>query len=193
MKRNDNDHCWSSLMATTETTTNTARLLLELVKLPLDRLQLQTGGLISGVYGREILIAGGKNNNDLQEEEQTHMMLLAPPAEHRSSYGSGGHAYVHDSGHPTGQAHGEPIPAEYQAGGASEQPDPQMAAPGVGSSSSEHQLHQHQTGVLVDPQSARPPPSALQTRSDLPAVRALNVKCEKNYMMVSVASQVTFI
>jgi hypothetical protein len=150
----------------------TGDLLMALIRLPFDKIRLQwSGGLVLAAETKELM--GAKS--DLQEEE-THMMLLAP-AEHRSSYAPapGGHHH-YGGGEPSGgEPHGSaPTP------GSDYGPDPaDPAAPGgepsvAAESAAGAGVGQHGGGA-----------SSLQARSDLPAVRALNVKCEKNHMTVS--------
>lgn len=180
--------CASSLLEASHlfgspTSGPTSDLLLALIRLPLDRIKLQWGGLALLAESKEII----SSKNDLQEEE-THMMLLAP-AEHRSSYApaggpaqTGGYHYNQggggggsDAGSQLhgGEAHAQvvPAPADYGPDSA----DQPMAGPGQGES----------TVVAESANGAQNGASSLQTRSDLPAVRALNVKCEKNHMTVS--------
>lgn len=150
-----------------------AHILAAILRLPLDRLRLQSGLPLASAA----TTAAGASRSDLQEEEQTHVMLSAP-AEQRASYAAaaapvpvqlqGQHvAYVDAHGNEAGhQGGGEHYGAEGAAG-------------------QEQQAPPDQLGALVAAEGSTSASSALQARSDLPAVRALNVKCEKNHMTVS--------
>ena len=175
-------------------TTTGGDLLLALIRLPFDKMRLQmgAGSLVLAAESKEII----SSKSDLQEEE-THMMLLAP-AEHRSSYGGGGGggpAQVNynpynqggDSGPQAGEPHAQAMPAPGDYGGPADSADQQN---GGGSGGGGNQAGgQGEATVSAEPASTgiglHNEASSLQTRSDLPAVRALNVKCEKNHMTVS--------
>ena len=148
-------------------------LLASLMRFSLGRFRLQSG--LQLAEAKEII----SSKSDLQEEEeQTHLMLVAP-AEHRS-YGpgaaSGAYAapegpqqqHQHQHQHQQqGEPHG-PLPADYGEGPAT------VIEHGGGGE-----------GSVEGPAPVATGSSQLQTRADLPAVRALNVKCEKNHMTVS--------
>lgn len=171
-----------------------SELLLPLMRFPIDRLRLVSSGLGS--------VAAKEAQSDLQEEE-THMQLMQP-AEHRSAYLASSHqhqqvgyqqaprppqrviemnqgaGYPPTTSGPEG-AHGSNHAAEQQPGDY---------ASNDGSTTGE-QTGPNEVGTATISDSPGQTSlsggggsSGLQTRSDLPAVRALNVKCEKNHMMV---------
>lgn len=153
---------------------DTSELLLALVRLPFDRIRLQTSvGLSMGAHAKEIV-----SNKDEMQEEETHMLLVAP-AEHRSSYlPAGGPQAYGPYGGETHQAGGEPHMQAIPAGGG--------GGPDYGLANDPMEQPQGGGGeVVAESTAAQQHNSALQTRSDLPVVRALNVKCEKNHMTVS--------
>lgn len=177
-----------------ETEHTTGALLMELIRLPLDRIRLEAAGLMLGASAKEI-----STKADLQEEE-THMLLLAP-AEHRASYvaapisGGPAHGYPHhqhhqhphhyesgESGQPQGEMHVQALPGgEYGGSGAGA-----GDGGGTGEPVASGQVGGPGSEATAISDTAVGQASALQARSDLPAVRALNVKCEKNHMTVSI-------
>lgn len=161
-------------------------LLMSLLSFPFDRLRLVSG---LGAHAKEI-----SNRQDLQEEE-TRQMLMAP-AEHRSSYlapppQQQQQAVYHQSPHRgesegVGVAQGGPQnqadlhQAEYAGGPQGELP--METGAGLGPVEGTAMAEPAGSGAGSSSGSS----TGLQTRGDLPAVRALNVKCEKNHMTVSV-------
>lgn len=150
----------------------TSDFLLALVRLPIDRLRLESS-LMLGAQAKEVT-----SKQDLQEEE-THMMV-APAGEQRANYvaaphqapGSG-HGYAPDTpagSHAAAELHTHPLPVEYA-------PAPVEAEQAAGPAGD--------GGPAPTGGGGTGGGSALQARNDLPAVRALNVKCEKNHMTVS--------
>jgi len=160
------------------TTSRIAHFVAALLRLPIERIRLQAGLPLAAA-------ALAPPKRDLQEEEQTHVMLLAP-ADQRASYAAptqAGHQHAaYLEAHPPGEpahlaAPGDPY-ATSGATGHPQQADEQSSAAG--------QVAEAQPmGALVGSEGSSSTSGSLQVRSDLPAVRALNVKCEKNHMTVS--------
>lgn len=164
------------------------------MRFPIDRLRLVSSGLGS--------VAAKEAQSDLQEEE-THMQMMQP-AEHRSAYMSSG-----GRGEPTGyqqvarppqrlieMGHASHTGGAYQpttGGPESVHPIPGDQQPADYAPSAVDGAAGEQSGpieagtatISESPSQTSLSGNGLQTRSDLPAVRALNVKCEKNHMMVS--------
>lgn len=146
-------------------------ILIPMITFPFDRLRFVSFGLIGQVSSKEI-----NSKHDLQEEE-THLQMLAP-AEHRAANNN-----YHAHHHPLSQVNNNynnqqginsiGIRSPDYAGNQVDQ------AEGVGSVESGEP-----TGALMA-NSAGNANNALESRSDLPYVKALNVKCEKNHMTVS--------
>lgn len=163
-------------------------LILSVLRLPIDRWlfeNVRCVTLISGVHGREISI-----KNDLQEEEQqtSHQTMALSPAEARLAYlssGVPGHQspsayqrhYGPDAGGQSGDqgASGPNQPSYDYAGQPASAQEPAGAVEGPSGSLVPVEGQAESGGAS----------SSLQARTDLPAVRALNVKCEKNHMTVS--------
>lgn len=185
-------------------------LLESLLEYPLERLRF---GLVGSALAAAAS-ASAQRADLLEDEDQAHMVLMAPPAGITQSLSTTPSAVlsaqrstpVRRSGHPAAAAEmsGAEMDASAQAdlhaagasagadaasmgayhragisegGGGGNMMSPDiMAGEGVGS----------EVGAGALAQSA----SALQARNDLPAVRALNVKCEKNHMTVSLQFKV---
>lgn len=152
----------------------TARLLGALLRLPFERLHLESGLSLAAATptgqpqtGQRQATPIRSARSDLQEEEQqqhTQVVLLAPSSEAQRA----------------GFAQDSPAAAAYV------EAPPSMAA-STGGGAGETQPAGEQ-GALVAAEGTSSA-SALQSRNDLPAVRALNVKCEKNHMTVSAVGQ----
>lgn len=151
--------------------------------------------------------------NDLQEEE-THMLIMAP-AEHRTSFlapaqqiptgyqqVSRSTQRLSEQPHPGYQGQLDPAAVQmapssshlqhqadlhsagdYAGGASSESGLGPEGSQGVGSV--EGGVESAATSQAGGGSSLASGSSGLQTRGDLPSVRALNVKCEKNHMTVS--------
>jgi len=175
-------------------------LLLALLRLPIHRFRLSSGLAI--VSAKEI-----SSKLDLQEEE-THMMMLAPPAEHRSLGPPVASAYQQQQHSAPMSARSaqraaelahvyQPEPAQHLGAAAHQALDSSMHAapaleyPGAANEASSAMeaaggVGSVEAGEATGGQgSVSGASTGLQARSDLPSVRALNVKCEKNHMTVS--------
>lgn len=172
------------------------QLFVAILRLPFDRLRL-----VSGVtsFGAEAKEAATQSRQDLLEEE-THMQLIGPAGEHpRAAYlASGG-------GTGTGSAAGQAmmLRSAQRSAGPEAGYVPADSVHGAGESAASDyglaaadQGEGGPMGTVEGTSIAEPGPhmaagggsggsAGLQTRGDLPAVRALNVKCEKNHMTVS--------
>lgn len=162
--------------------------LLTLVRLPLDRLRFAIG-LASGADAFQI-----GERQDLQEEET---MQLMSPGERR--YAASPHYVPSVTQYHRQPAAMRPPPqratttqemaAVYPAHGSVQDSDgPSGDVASVTSadpSTSPGDQSMTAPGTVVEGGEGAHTSSSLQTRGDLPAVRALNVKCEKNHMTVS--------
>lgn len=192
-----------------------SQFLVPLLRLPLDRLRLVSVGLAgcqASSYprkvGSSVLHRTGSSvqqqptssvdRQDLQEEE-SHVLVLNPGESSRVSYAT--HRNVPEI---VGQTYGSvtsesasPVAAGYAA--EMQQPGAEYAGPVDALAMADHMpssslqpeasSHPVATGTRHRAPSASSlasASSALQTRTDLPGVSALNVKCEKNHMTVSI-------
>lgn len=179
-----------------------SELLMPLMRFPIDRLRLVSSGLGC--------VAAKEPQSDLQEEE-THMQILQP-AEHRSAYltqASGPQQQVAGSGYQQVSRPPQRLLELGHGAGGSYQPstggsENVHTIPSADQQPADYAPNQadgatagEQTGpmevgtatISESPGQTSLTGNGLQTRSDLPAVRALNVKCEKNHMMVSGADE----
>lgn len=184
-------------------------LLGALLKLPLDRLRLQSGLTLMASsatvhqqqqhlhHPRPHLLSHLNQKSDLQEEEQTNSMqlMLAPAqqAERRSSYGStsgqqqyaDGNVDLHTGPYGTtlaNDAESATVSVAHGGGGASAETSAGAEQQVSGALTADGSNAAATTAAAAATSSTS---AIMQARSDLPAVRALNVKCEKNHMTVS--------
>lgn len=175
-------------------------MLLSLIKLPLDRWRLEQIGL--SAEAREI-----SSKQDLQEEEQqtTHLSMMLAPAEPQLNYAQPVTASVYHqgaNGPVSYQRHFGQAPVAYQrhigqtpgpaleVASQAEQPTSGGDYATSGVSGDVEPVLAPVEGQALATQGDSAAASAQSTtslagRNDLPAVRALNVKCEKNHMTVS--------
>lgn len=154
-------------------------LLLSLIRLPLDRWRLDHAGLLA--QAREI-----SAKHDLQgEEQQASPQSMMAPAEPRLAYASGQAATsgAYQSG-PSVAYQRQLAPDPSQADQASAGYE-YAAAPGQAELEPALAMAPVDGQALAGPAESASSAASLAGRSDLAAVRALNVKCEKNHMTVS--------
>lgn len=147
-------------------------LLVALLTLPFDRLRLESASLVGALEAKEI-----NSKLDLQEEE-THAMLLAPD-DHRGSI------YTAAAGSQAPAGYAGPRGAQHAYATAGGQAEAQGGPPEYAGDEAQGGGAMDSVGSAEPSSSISSSGSGLQARNDLPAVRALNVKCEKNHMTVS--------